>query len=147
MSEGNGDSRRLHILLVEDNPDHVEIIKRAILNQFGNPKIFFATDGQEALNFLFNTPPGIEGVNRLDLIVLDLKLPKVDGYQVLQRVKANNFLRSIPVVVLTTSSRNEDRERTRALGVDLYITKPGQFSGFMAIFEQIKCVLNHKNSS
>ncbi len=147
MSEGIGRSGRLKILLVEDNPDHIEIIKRAVLNQFENPEVTLALDGQEALNFLFHPLTGIAKQNHPDLIVLDLKLPKVDGFQVIQQVKAHHLMRSIPLVVLTTSSRNEDRERTLALGVDLFITKPGQFNGFLKIFEQIKSVLNHHHSS
>lgn len=147
MSEGIGHSKRLKILLVEDNPDHIEIIKRAVLNQFDQPDVVVAMDGQEALNFLFHPPTEIGIQKQLDLIVLDLKLPKVDGFQVLQQVKADKHLRSVPLVVLTTSSRNEDRERTLALGVDLFVTKPGQFNGFKTIFEQIKSILNLKNTS
>lgn len=147
ISQGNSDSRRLHILLIEDNQDHIEIIKRALFDQFKNPEIYLATNGQDALNFLFKSQYETEIPNRLDLIVLDLKLPKVDGYQVLQQVKAHNIMRSIPMVVLTTSSRYDDRERTDALGVDLFITKPGHFFGFVEIFKQIKLILKQKNSS
>ena len=122
----------VEILLVEDNPNDVELTLRALKkNNLTNP-IHVVHDGVEALEFVFCTGAyaGRKIENAPRLILLDLKLPKVDGKEVLQKIKADPRTRLIPVVVLTTSREERDIVETYQLGVNSYITKPVDFDQF-----------------
>jgi len=123
------------ILLVEDNPLDVDLTLRAFTKRkLANP-VIVARDGEEAMLLI----DGWErGEARPALILLDLKLPKVDGLDVLARLKQHPKLRTIPVVVLTTSSEDSDVQAAYALGVNSYIVKPVSFDKFMDVAEKIE---------
>jgi CheY-like chemotaxis protein len=118
-------NRPAEILLVEDNRDDVELVREALESCKLKHRLHVVRDGVRAMAFL-------RGVNkkaiRPDLVLLDLKLPKKDGYEVLEEIKSNGELRVIPVVVLTTSDSDEDMLRCYKLHANGYITKPGKFA-------------------
>lgn len=129
------------ILLVEDNPDHAELIINELKKDGGLiNEIYLAKDGQEALDFLFHHGEykDPEKAPRPGLILLDMKLPKVDGKEVLKQVKSTTELKKIPVVILTTSADEEDIARSYANGVNSYVTKPIKFAEFAKAVREIK---------
>jgi two-component system response regulator len=111
------------ILLVEDNPDHAEFALKALKRDNVITQVTWAKDGQEALDIL----QGRRQTPRPDLILLDIHLPKVNGHQVLRRVKADPDLRSIPVVMLSTSDCAADVNATYRAGANSYVSKPVSF--------------------
>lgn len=121
------------ILLVEDNPDDEMLATRALKKNNVVNRVVAAHDGAEALEYLFGngTQPGREGRQMPSLILLDLKLPKVDGLEVLRRVRADERTRRLPVVVLTTSKEESDLITSYNLGANSYICKPVDFSKFV----------------
>lgn len=125
-------SSSTHILLVEDNPDDVELTLHALeKNNLINP-VHVLRDGEEAVNYLFYKGKYADTNHPApSLILLDLKLPKVDGLDVLQMIKADAKLRRIPVVVLTSSREEVDVVRSYDLGVNSYIRKPVDFDQFV----------------
>jgi CheY-like chemotaxis protein len=128
----------VNILLVEDNPNDVEMTVRAL--KAGPVRLTnhltIARDGQEALDILFGHGDG--EVSKPSLILLDLNLPKVDGREVLEKIKADRKLKRIPVVVLTVSSREEDIAHCYDLGVNTFVTKPVRFEDFIQVVTTIK---------
>lgn len=130
------------ILLVEDNPVDLDLTRRAFRRRrFLNP-IEVARDGEEALAFM---PRWEAGEPLPAVILLDIKLPKVNGLEVLRRLKVHPEFRRIPVVMLTSSDENTDLRTAYDLGVNSYIVKPVDFGKFMHVAEQIElywCVLN-----
>jgi len=120
------------ILLVEDNPDDVELALHALKrNNILNP-IVVARDGQEALDYLFHEGKYADSKHdKPALILLDLKLPKVDGIEVLRKIKAENELKKVPVVILTSSKEEKDLVESYDLGVNSYIRKPVDFDQFV----------------
>ena len=130
------------ILLVEDNPMDVDLTKRALArHRVANP-VVVARDGEEALAYL---PRWEAGESLPVVILLDLHLPKVDGLQVLRRIKSHPQFCTIPIVVLTTSSEDRDMQTAYQLGANSYIVKSVDFDKFMQVVEQIDlywCVLN-----
>jgi len=122
----------VEILLVEDNPSDAKLALHAFKkNNFTN-RIYLVRDGAEALDFIFSTG---EYINRADLplpkvILLDLKLPKVDGLEVLRRIKSDPRTKSVPVVMLTSSREDKDVVESYSLGVNSYIVKPVDFQQF-----------------
>jgi two-component system response regulator len=127
MSGGN-----VEILLVEDNPQDLELTRRALRKGNLTNNIHVARDGAEAIEFLFCE--GAHAARKIEdgpkLILLDLKLPKVDGLEVLKRVKSDARTKTIPVVVLTSSKEQNDVVESYQLGVNSYIVKPVNFEGF-----------------
>ena len=120
------------ILLVEDNPSDVKLTKRALeQNQITN-ELIVAEDGREALDYLFGTGryAGRDVRDVPAVVLLDLKLPKVDGLEVLQQIRANERTRLLPVVILTSSSQEEDMVASYKLGANSYIRKPVDFAQF-----------------
>jgi len=120
------------ILLVEDNPDDVELTLRALKKNNIKNEIMVAVDGVEALDFLFGTGKysGRDLKSMPTIILLDLKLPKVDGLEVLRRIRANDLTKLLPVVILTSSKEENDIVTGYSLGVNSYVRKPVDFNQF-----------------
>jgi CheY-like chemotaxis protein len=123
------------ILLVEDNPSDVELALLAFRRENLVNRIQVVRDGAEALDFLFHTGPfaGLEPGVYPRVILLDLKLPKIDGFEVLRRVRANNLTRMLPVVVLTSSREDRDIHECYCLGANSYMVKPIEFEKFIEL--------------
>jgi two-component system, response regulator len=139
----------VEILLVEDNPNDLELTLHALRRFHLANRIEIARDGAEALDYLFGTGAfaGPSTFNLPRLILLDLKLPKVDGLEVLQKIKSSPDTQSIPVVVLTSSREERDIVESYRLGVNSYIAKPVDFAQFTEAVRQIGLywlVLNHR---
>lgn len=128
----------IRILLVEDNPDDVELTIHALKrNNIANP-VMVVRDGQEAVDYLFYRGKYAGAGHELpNVILLDLKLPKVDGIEVLQKIKGDRKLKLIPVVVLTSSKEESDVIKSYDLGVNSYIRKPVDFDQFVETVKQI----------
>lgn len=122
------------ILLVEDNPMDVDLTLRAFKRRRVTNPIEVARDGEEALAWIARWESGAPWPA---VILLDLKLPKVDGLDVLRALKQHPTLRVIPIVVLTTSAESSDVQAAYQLGVNSYIVKPVEFEKFMEVSEQI----------
>lgn len=120
------------ILLVEDDPDHELLTIRALKKSNIANEVRVARDGEEAIDALF----GADAV-RPQLILLDLKLPKVDGLEVLRRIRESDSTRMLPVVVLTSSDEERDVVRSYKLGVNSYIRKPVNFNDFAEATRQL----------
>ncbi len=122
----------IEILLVEDNPTDAELTIRALKKKNLTNKLVWVKDGAEALDFLFATGEYVER-NTEDLpklVLLDLRMPKVDGLEVLQKIKSDERTKKIPVVVLTSSKEDEDIVKSYKLGVNSYVSKPVEFDEF-----------------
>ncbi len=127
----------VRILLVEDNPDDVELTLRAFKKYNLTNEITVARDGEEALEILFNPQRDVPGQKRPDLILLDLKLPKVEGLEVLRQIKSRPQIKLIPVVILTSSREEDDLIKSYQLGVNSYIRKPVDFDKFTEVVMQL----------
>jgi two-component system response regulator len=128
------------ILLVEDNPADIQITKRALRDSSMPVELIVVRDGQEAVDYLFRqgSHASSAGWRKPDLILLDLNLPRLTGREVLQRVRATELLRLVPVVVLSTSNRREDVEELYATGANTYIAKPQDFARFVEVLQTIQ---------
>jgi two-component system, response regulator len=120
------------ILLVEDNPSDIELTKRAFEKGHIANDLVVVEDGQDALDYVFcNAKFANRDKNQIPaLILLDLKLPKVDGFEVLRRIRATEKIKRLPVVILTSSKAEQDVAASYDLGVNSYIRKPVDFSQF-----------------
>lgn len=118
------DPEAVDILLVEDNPNDAELAQRALKKVNLGGKIAIARDGAEAIDYLMGNGP------KPKVVFLDLKLPKIDGIEVLRRTRADSRTRSIPVVVLTSSQEERDISECYKLGVNSYVVKPVEFDRF-----------------
>jgi CheY-like chemotaxis protein len=127
------------ILLAEDNPDDVALTLRALKKSNILNEVVVAQDGVEALDYLFGTGKHAGRDTRVvpQLILLDLKMPKMDGLEVLQRLRADARTKLLPVVVLTTSSEDKDRIESYKLGANSYIRKPVDFDQFVDAVRQL----------
>lgn len=123
----------VEVLLVEDNPADEELTLRSLKTSNLTNRIAVARDGAEALDFLFGRGPhaGRQSNYRPKVVLLDLKLPKVDGLEVLAAIRNDERTRTLPVVVLTSSREEPDIQRCYALGVNSYIVKPVNFDAFV----------------
>ena len=124
--------KALDILLVEDNETDAELCMRALKKHNLANDVVWVKDGAEALDFIFRTGPyaGVPNHVRPKVILLDLRLPKVDGIEVLRRLKSDEKTRQIPVAVLTSSKEDRDLKECYRLGVNSYIAKPVEFDQF-----------------
>ena len=130
-------SRPVEILLVEDNPGDVRLTREALKEGKIRNNLNVASDGVEALRYLRREGP-YAGAARPDLILLDLNLPKMDGREVLQAVKADASLRNIPVVVLTSSAAEQDIVRAYDLHANCYVSKPVDLDQFIHVVKSIE---------
>jgi len=127
----------IEILLVEDNPGDVRLTREALKEAKVGNNLHVVEDGVAAMQFL-RREDEYQDVPRPDLILLDLNLPKKDGREVLEEIKADNSLKLIPVVVLTTSHAEEDIVRSYNLHANCYVTKPVDLDQFMRIVKSIE---------
>jgi CheY-like chemotaxis protein len=128
--------RAIEVLLVEDDPGDELMTREAFEdNKIGN-RLHVARDGEEALDFLYRRGQH-ESAPRVDLVLLDLNLPKYDGRQVLERIRSDPDLTHMPVVILTTSSSEEDILRSYKLHANAYVTKPVDVNQFISAVRQI----------
>jgi CheY-like chemotaxis protein len=135
------DTRRgVSILLVEDNPDHAELTIKALENGNMLNAIHWVKDGEEALEFLEHRGRWTDPARapRPGLILLDIKLPKLDGYEVLRHIKSDDSLRTIPVVMLTTSDREDEVAASYRAGANSFVTKPVKFTEFVDRIRAVK---------
>ena len=127
------------ILLVEDNPDDVLLTQRALKKNNISNELIIARDGVEALDYLFGTgawqgrDPGVQPV----VILLDLMLPRLDGMDVLRRIRASKLTSLLPVIILTTSREERDRLETYRLGANSFVRKPVDFEQFIEAVRQL----------
>ena len=127
----------IKVLVVEDNPNDVAIIKRAMRKSDVTCELYFARDGAEALDFLYQQAD-FEDAPRPDLILLDLNLPKIKGLEVLTKIKADEHLRRLPVIVLTISEREEDMVKAYDSGAASYMTKPVDSKDFERLIQTVQ---------
>lgn len=130
---------RKSFLLVEDNESDIDLTRRAFVKAHLTPDVVVIEDGQEALDYLRGEGPhaGRDPSDTPTLILLDLKLPKVPGLEVLRQIRADRRLRRIPVVILTSSKEEEDIAAGYDLGVNSYVRKPVDFKAFQAAIENL----------
>ncbi len=124
-------------LLVEDNPDDILITKRAFAAGRIYNKLYVVQNGEEAVDFIRKRGKYKDAPTPA-LILLDLKLPKVDGFEVLKEIKSDENLRSIPIIVLTSSEREKDIEEAYKMGCNNYIVKPVSFENFIKTVVEIR---------
>jgi two-component system, response regulator len=137
-----------YILLVEDNPDDIELTKRAFAKNHIANEVVVLSDGAAACSFLFDEDRGGRGLPQV--ILLDLKLPKLSGLEVLERIRAAESTKLIPTVILTSSKQEEDLLEGYRLGVNSYVRKPVDFNEFVEAVRQVGLywlVLNEVPSS
>jgi CheY-like chemotaxis protein len=127
------------ILLVEDNPDDVKLTERALKKSKILNELLVAKDGVEALDYLFGTGKyaGRDTKALPQVVLLDLKMPRMDGLEVLQRIRADERTKLQPVVILTTSSEDRDRVESYKLGANSYIRKPVDFDQFVSAVQNL----------
>jgi chemotaxis family two-component system response regulator Rcp1 len=130
-------ARPVNILLIEDNPGDVRLTQEAFKEGKIDIKMEVVMDGVEAIKFLRKEDSYVNKFTP-DLILLDLNLPKRDGREVLKEIKADNFLKRIPVVILTTSNAEQDILKSYNLHVNCYINKPVDFDKFFDIIQKIE---------
>jgi len=127
----------VEILLVEDNPADIRLTQEAFaVNKVYN-KLHVVTDGEQALDFLHRRGFFV-GAPRPDVVLLDLNIPKIHGIEVLREMKADESLRKIPVIMLTTSGNEADVEKTYSIGANAYVQKPVDFKQFIKALEAIE---------
>ena len=128
-----------NILLVEDNPDDVELTLRALKQYNVKNQIAVVRDGAEALDYLFarGAYADRDATTMPAVVILDLKLPKVDGFEVLQRMRADERTKLVPVVILTSSKEERDMVNGYKLGANSYVRKPVDFTQFVEAARQL----------
>ena len=127
------------VLLVEDNENDAILAERAFMKCGVDYRLIITRDGVEALDFLFHRGSYAQRDSKLDpaIILLDLKLPLIDGFEVLRQIRAEKSTSHIPIVVLTSSLEETDQEKSRELGANKYYSKPIPFDKFVALIRQI----------
>jgi len=129
----NADNGKIDIVLCEDNADEAELTIRALSKQGLANSLIHLKDGEELLHYMYCTGAyaGRDEANKPRLIILDLKMPKVDGLEVLKKLKSDTRTCMIPVVLLTSSKEEKDIHESYMLGVNSYIVKPVEFEGYV----------------
>lgn len=139
MNADNVQGEPLTILLVEDNPSHAEIVKRCLENHRVANRVVHLSDGQEALDYLYQRGAysAPDAYRKPHVILLDLRLPKVDGVEILRQIKMEESLKDIPVVVLSSSQAEEDITKSYDFRANSYLVKPVDFEKFEAMMKDI----------
>jgi CheY-like chemotaxis protein len=132
---------KLMVLLAEDNPGDVFLIRRALDGQPLLYELILAKDGEEAINYL---EQAATGARKIDLLLLDLNLPRHDGAEVLAYLRSHSSLANVPVVLLTSSDSPQDRERCLSLGASRYFQKPSNLTAFMEIGQIAKQLIERQ---
>lgn len=129
----------IEILLVEDNMSDAELTIRALKKNNLANKLMHVKDGEEALEFIYSTGKYVNNVtdHALKVILLDLKMPKVNGLQVLERIRSDEKTKNIPVVILTSSKEDPDIKKCYEFGVNSYVVKPVQFEEFIKAVSEV----------
>jgi CheY-like chemotaxis protein len=137
------ETQEVTILLVEDDPGHARLIEKNLRRSNVANDVVKASDGQQALDYLFGEGEyaGSERPSPL-LVLLDLNLPVLDGYQVLERMKANEGTRRIPVIILTTTNDRREVSRCYDLGCSVYVTKPVDYAQFSEAIQRLGLFLS-----
>ena len=126
------------IIMIEDDEGHARLIERNIRRSGVNNEIIPFTNGTDAMKYLFGTDgSGLERKGEALLILLDLNLPDMTGIEILRQVKENKFLKSAPVVILTTTDDSQEIKRCYELGCNVYITKPVNYESFANAIRQL----------
>ncbi len=131
------ESKKIDILLIEDSPGDVRLTKEALNEIKMDSELYIVNDGVEAYEFLTKKDK-YSDMPTPDLILLDLNLPKMDGRELIERIKENEKLKSIPVIVLSTSNDQEDVNKLYQLQANCYLTKPVDFLGFIELMKAIE---------
>jgi len=132
---------KVDIVLVEDDPGHARLIQKNLKRANIRNTIIHLSDGQEALDFFFN-PTETEKPGRAILVLLDLNLPKVSGYEVLSKLKASETTKNIPVVMLTTTSDDTEIKKCYESGCNVFVTKPVDYENFAKAIERLGLFLS-----
>jgi CheY-like chemotaxis protein len=132
-------NHEVEILLVEDNPDDAKLVIQSLKENHLANNLVHLKDGGEALDFIFARGPyeqrDAQEIPRV--ILLDLKMPKIDGLEVLKQLKANEKTKAIPIVIMTSSENERDLMESRSLGVNSYVVKPVEFGSFAKIVAEL----------
>ncbi len=128
---------KIKVLVVEDDQNDVMIIQRAMRKSGAHCELYFAQDGEEALDFLYHKGK-FEDAPRPDLILLDWRLPKISGQEVLEKIKTDDHLRRIPVIVLTVSTSQEDMVKAYDSGAASYMNKPVDSKDFERLIQTVQ---------
>lgn len=136
--------RPVDILLVEDNPDDAELTLRALRKTISTDRLVHVDDGAKAIDFLFANADADAPTPKF--VLLDLKLPKVDGLEVLRRIKTDERTRTIPVVILTSSKEDRDIAESYVLGVNSYVVKPVNFDQYISVVADVGRYWNDLNT-
>lgn len=138
----------INILLAEDNPDHAMLTRKVLEDNRVANRVFVVENGEEALDFIYQRGKYANGeATRPGLILLDVKMPKLDGFTVLKQLKSDPEYRTIPIVMLTTSSRDEEIARGYIEGANSYVSKPVKFDEFAERVKNIGLYWGLINSS
>ncbi len=130
------EKKEFSLLLAEDDPGHTELIKKNLARMGFKSRIIHFSDGQELLEFLKNDPekPAAKP-DRLYLLLLDIKMPKINGIEVLKTIKQDPKLKKIPVIMLTSVNNQEDKTKCKKLGCSDYIVKPLEYKSFIDVVQ------------
>lgn len=128
---------QIDVLLVEDNPDDTELTQHAIAEGNNMLRLLHLKDGVEALNYIITGNGNLKHQKNLRVVLLDLKLPKLDGLEVLRKIRENESTKTMPVVILTSSKERRDISEAYKLGVNSYVVKPVSFDSYVKIISSL----------